>query len=82
MEQSDDLEFERPVRWIVNVWAGFGGMAEGFEEGFRWLSSIARAEDRRLADLRPSAREPEPTTSPTARTGMKRSRLTFHLVEG
>jgi hypothetical protein len=29
------LEFESPVRWVVEVYAGFGGVAQGFECGFR-----------------------------------------------
>jgi hypothetical protein len=41
VEHSDDLEFEEPVRWVINIWASFGDMTEGFEEGFR--TSIVQA---------------------------------------
>jgi hypothetical protein len=41
VEHGDQLEHERPVRWLVNVSASFGGVASGFEDGFK--ASIAEA---------------------------------------
>jgi hypothetical protein len=41
VEHGGDAESSHPVRWLVNVWATFGGMAAGFDEGFE--ASIAEA---------------------------------------
>jgi hypothetical protein len=41
VEHGDHQEVERPVRWVVDLGASFGGMADGFEVGFR--ASIADA---------------------------------------
>jgi hypothetical protein len=41
VEHGDHVEFEQPTRWVVNIWASFGGAAAGFEEGF--TESIAQS---------------------------------------